>query len=112
MKLTGRSFFTFRQFIGNIHKKYNYQNKSGRYLDICIYFPEIIHFCNLFSHQTVISKNTIPKVISKINTRLLNRFAGKFTLGPINAVVNQAAEILIDNPENALNQGRYFFLLT
>ena len=110
MILSGRLLFSFRQFEGNIHKKNNNQNKGCGYLDISIYIPKIVHFSNFLSNQTVISKNTIPKVISNINTKVAYKLLGRIILGPINAIANQAAEIFIDRPEKALRYGWYFFL--
>ncbi len=110
MTLTGGFLFAFRQFIGNICKKYYYQNQSCGYLDICIYIPKIIHFSNFLSIQTVNNKNSIAKKILEINIKKSCKFLGKEIFGLINAVANQAADMLMDNPENDLSQGRYFFL--
>lgn len=111
MKLIGGFLFAFRQFVGNICKKYYYQNQSRGYLDICIYIPKIIHFSNFLSIQTVNNKNSIAKKILEINIKKSCKFLGKEIFGPINAVANQAAEIFIDNAENAFSQGWNFFFL-
>ncbi len=71
--------------------------------------PEF-HFSNLLSNQTVINRNNIPNKTLTINALRLNKSLGKAILVPTNGMVNQAADRLMDNPENALSQGRYFFL--
>lgn len=106
----GRLFFTLRQFICNIHQKYNYQDKSCGYLNTYSNVPKITHFSNLLSQRTVIIKNIIPKTIFNNNAIKWYKSLGKDMLEPINVPANQAAEILIDNPEKAFNQGRNFFL--
>lgn len=107
---TGRGFLILRQFIGYIHKKYYYQNQSSGNLSQGISSPKIIHFSNLLSHQTVNSKNTIPRVRSRVNIEKSKAFLGNEILVPINGTANQAAEMLIDSPDNALNQDRYCLL--
>lgn len=109
MILTRRSFFTFRKFEGNIHKKDNYQNESHRYLYIGSDFPKVAHFSNLLSSAIVKSKQTIPNKTEIVNEMNPGILLGKLTLGPIKAVANQAALRFINNPENALRYGRYFF---
>lgn len=109
MKLAGRSFFTFREFICNIHKKYHYQNKGGRYLNICRNFPVITHFSNFLSNQIVITKKTIPRIREKVKLKTSEVVFGRLTLGPTKLLINQPAEILTAKPENALINGRNFF---
>lgn len=108
MKLTGGFFFTFRQLIGNIHKQYDYQNKSHGYLNIGTNFPEI-HFSNFLSNQTVNGKKTIPRVIDNVKLKKSSGFCGKVILGPMKTLANQPADRLMDNPEKALRYGRNFF---
>lgn len=108
--LTGRLLFILRQFEGNIHKKYNYQNKSCRDLNISSNFPKVAHFSNFLSSHTVISKNIIPSTIDNVKLKISAVLRGRAILGPINALANQPADRLIDNPENAFSQGRNFFL--
>ena len=109
MILPGRSFFSFRQLIGNKPEKSCYQNQSSRYLSQSNGIPEI-HFSSLLSNQTVNNKNSIPSKMLKINALKLNKSLGNAMLVPTNGTANQAAEILMDNPENALSHGRNFFL--
>ena len=104
MMLTGRSFFTFRQFVGNIHQKNDYQNKRRRYLSQSNRIPEV-HFSSFLSNQTVINKNNIPNKILKINVLQLNKSMGNAMLVPTNGTTNQAADILIDSPDNAFSHG-------
>lgn len=109
MKLTRVSFLTFRQSICNISQKSSNQNQRSCNNSKCINIPEI-HFSSLLSHKTVSSKNIIAKEISNINIKKSYKSLGKTKLDPINGTANQAADKFIDNPENAFNQGRYFFL--
>jgi len=110
--LTRRSFFAFGQFIGNIHKQNDNEDKGCRYLNTNVKIPKVAHFSNLLSNQTVIIRKIIPKIISAINTRNLNKSVGNVILGPTKALPNQAAEIFIERAENALNQARYLFFFT
>lgn len=111
MILTRGFPFAFRQFIGNIHKQDNYQNQSCGYLNIGANFPKI-HFSNFLSNQTVNSKKTIPRMIDNVKLKKSAGFCGKVTLGPMKTLANQAAERLMDRPENAFSQGRNFFFFT
>ena len=105
--LTNRFLFAFGKLISDISKKYDYQNESCRDLYICIYVPEITHFSNFLSNHIVKNKNSIARKIFEINTKRLCKFLGKEILVPMNALANQAADRLMDNPENALKYGRY-----
>ena len=67
--------------------------------------PKIIHFPNFLSHQTVTIRNIIPKVMSKNNTKKSQTLSGIDKFDPIKGAINQAADILMDNPEYALSQG-------
>lgn len=69
--------------------------------------PKIVHFSSSFSNRTVANKKTIPKSNELVNWANAIIVLGEEILVPINTLANQAAEILIDNPENACNQGRY-----
>lgn len=108
MSLTRGFPFAFRQLVGNIHKQDDYKNKSRRYLNIGANFPEI-HLSNFLSNQTVNSKKTIPRIIDNVKLKKSSGFCGKVTLGPMKTLANQPADRFIDNPENALRYGRYFF---
>lgn len=101
--------FPLRQFVGNIHKEYNYQDKSCGYLSKGINLPEI-HFSSFLSHQIVNTKNTIAKVRFNINVKKSYKSLGEVKLDPINGAANQAADKFIQSPEKALRYGRYFFL--
>lgn len=112
MRLMTRMFlFAFGQFISNVCKKDSNQYQSCSNLSKSINLPKI-HFSNFLSNHTVINKKSIAKVRSNINTKKSYKFLGKETLEPISGATNHAAEILMDKPESAFNQGRNFFLLT
>lgn len=77
------------------------------YIGICV--PKVHFSSNLSSNQTVVSKNRIPNPMFSVNVRISCESLGKEIAEPIKGTANHAAEILIDNPERALNQGRFFF---
>lgn len=68
-------------------------------------------FSNFLSHQTVISKNIIPKPISNVNISMSNILLGNEIVEPINATANQAAEMLLESVDNARNHAREFFII-
>ncbi len=102
----GGGFLIFRQFPGNISQKSGDQNQGRGYLSKSINIPKI-HFSNFLSSQTVSSKNSIPRAMFIVKIKKSWRVLGKEILDPINGAMNQAAEMLIDSPDNALSQGRY-----
>ncbi len=106
--LTRGLFFALRQLVGNIHKKYYYQNKSHRYLSKSDRIPKF-HFSSILSSQTVKSKNIIPRIMLAINVRKLKKSLGIVMLVPTKGIANQAADRLMDNPEKALSQARFLF---
>ena len=97
---------TLGKFIGNIAQENSNQNKSCRYLCKSNRIPEF-HSLSFLSNHTVISKNSIPSKMLKINVLQLNKSPGNAMLLPTNGIANHAAEILIDSPDNALSHGRY-----
>lgn len=111
MSLTRGFPFAFRQLISNIHKQNDYQNKSGRYLNIGTNFPKI-HFSNFLSNQTVNNKKTIPRMRDNVKLKKSSGFCGKVTLGPMKTLANHTAERLIHNPESALRYGCNLFFFT
>lgn len=102
----GGGFLVLRQFPGNIAQESGNQNQGRGYLSKSINIPKI-HFSNFLSSQTVSSKNSIPRAMFIVKIKKSWSVLGKEMLDPINGAMNQAAEILIDSPESALNQGRY-----
>jgi AAA15 family ATPase/GTPase len=94
-----------RDFICDKHQKNNDQYQTYSNLSNSISSPKVIHFSISLSHHTVTSKNTIPSKISAVKMAKSKMFLGKDTFGPIKTTPNHAAEMLIDNPENARSQG-------
>lgn len=103
----GKRFFIFRQFPGNIAQESSNQNQGSCYLGNGIGGPKIIHLSSFLSNNTLSKKNNIPNITSANNVIKSLDSLGIEKLTPINGTANQAAERLINNPANALNQGRY-----
>jgi len=76
-------------------------------LYISVNIPKTVHFSSSFSNKTVANKKTIPNRIVLVNWIKAMAVLGKARLVPMNALANQAAEMLILSPENALRYGWY-----
>ena len=101
-----------RQLPNNIEQKYRNQNECSSNLSESIYTPKIHYSSSLPSISTVANKNRIPSNKLTVNIENSVIVVGSLIFAPITGAINQAAEILMQRPDRARNQGLEMVITT